>query len=283
MDDETRFFLLVLAAILGFIAAMVGHGILIWKSYSETKAKRRDDKRATKLTRLNKQVSDLYGPLYALYETGERNWFAFIEIYSQDPMPVPLFRRFFPSEGREVPAPDREALKAFRRYMKTMFMPTNVAMEECIVNNAELLVGKTIPDPLIQLCVHVASNKPVLDRWKTKEFDDLDHKDHQPTVQHPGFAVRNHIRAAFHVLKEEQEKVINDPEHDPNEDDLEKKIVKRVKLLDMEVGSQEADAMKQLVAKLLVPELSAAASDEIESAAVNPPPASKSKGDEENW
>ena len=149
MDENTRLIIVVVAATLGFIATLIGHGIFIWRFYRETKAKRKDDKRAAKLARLNKQVSDLYGPLYALYETGERNWFAFIELYAQDPMPVALFRRFFPVDEREIPAPGTEALKTFRRYMKTMFMSTNVAMEQCIVNNAELLVGKTIPDPLI--------------------------------------------------------------------------------------------------------------------------------------
>ena len=55
-------------------------GLLI--VYFQIQSKRRDEKLAVQINRLNQQLNDLYGPLYALYEIGEKNWFLFLEEYS---------------------------------------------------------------------------------------------------------------------------------------------------------------------------------------------------------
>src|SRR3954470_3086613 len=107
----------------------ITQAVLIGKSIYDQFNTRREGKRAARLERLGKQLSNLYGPLFARYEIGERHWFAFLEKYSKDPMLEVEFKRFFP-EDRDFAAPDATALEAYRSWMKTIFMPTNTAMEK---------------------------------------------------------------------------------------------------------------------------------------------------------
>lgn len=227
------------------LAVFIAQVVIIWKWFADSAEKRKEDKRTSKLNRLNQQLSDLYGPLYAHYETGEKNWFDFIGKYSNDPMPVVEFKRFF-QEERVFPEPNEEQLKAYRLYMKTIFMPTNIAMEEVIVNKAELLVGKTMPDCLLKLCVHIASNKPLMEKWNEEGFDESSVENHKSGFAHPGFEVREYIQASFSVLKEEQELIINRIKEDINEQDLEERIDKRVKKLRLEREARKLKAERLL-------------------------------------
>lgn len=187
-------------------------------------ANRKEAKRAAKLARLNQQLSDLYGPLYALYETGEKQWFTFVGEYSNDPMEVLEFRRFFPIEDRIFDPPALEQLKQYRLWMETTFMPNNVRMEEVIVNHADLIVGHAMPQCLLDLCAHVAANRPLLKRWESKDFDQASIKDHQADYAHPGFALREYVNSSFLVLKKEQEQLLNREKDDINEKDVEGQI-----------------------------------------------------------
>lgn len=226
------------------IAVLIAQIVFIWKYYAEQKAKRKDEKRTAKLNRLNQQLSDLYGPLYALYETGEKQWLTFVDKYSNDPMPVPEFKRFFVEE-RDFESPNPEQLKEYRLWMKTTFMPNNIRMEEVIVNRAELIVGKGMPQCLLDLCAHVAANKPVMDRWEAEDFDEASEEDHKAGYRHPGFAIREYVRASFNVLKKEQELLLNGEKDDTDENDLEKQINHQIEVqrIDREMRYDEAERL----------------------------------------
>lgn len=61
-------------------------------------AKRVDDRRTDRLNRINQQLSQLYGKLSILYETGMRDWCSFIEQHGNDSkMHAREFVQFFPS------------------------------------------------------------------------------------------------------------------------------------------------------------------------------------------
>lgn len=61
-------------------------------------AKRVDDRRTDRLNRINQQLSQLYGKLSILYETGMRDWCSFIEQHGNDSkMYAREFVQFFPS------------------------------------------------------------------------------------------------------------------------------------------------------------------------------------------
>src|SRR5215210_5339283 len=138
-----------------------GFGSLFW----QTKAKRGDDKHAIQLDRLNRQLSQLYGPLYALYEEGERNWMLFVARFSHDDRPWSK-RTFLPSGSDKFSPPEADRMVEYRRRMEQLFMPTNIQMEKLIVQNADLVIGTRMPDEFSDFLAHVAAAKLLVHRWK---------------------------------------------------------------------------------------------------------------------
>jgi hypothetical protein len=130
----------VLIAVLGYFATY---------AYSLRLAQRKD-----RLDHINRQLSDLYGPLVALSTSGESAWRGFRRLYR------PGISYF----GTDPPPNDAE-LAAWRLWMTEVFMPLNEQMFEVITNNAELLVESEMPQPLLDVCAHVAGYRPVLKSW----------------------------------------------------------------------------------------------------------------------
>jgi hypothetical protein len=184
-------------------------------------AKRVDDRRTDRLNRINQQLSQLYGKLSILYETGMRDWCSFIEQHGNDSkMFAREFVQFFPSgeNADDLPPPTAEQLKAYRRWLKTLFTKTNEKMLEVIYANADLVIGKSMPPVLILFAQHVSSMRllqitleeeeqkeesgsksAILDDWR--EYVKL----MAPYPGDTGF----YIGACFEVLKEEQERLLS--------------------------------------------------------------------------
>lgn len=192
----------------------------------QVNAKRKDDKRAAQLHRLDKQLSDLYGPLYALFEKGDKQWRAFLREFSNSNDPD--FLGFFPINNEFKP-PDREQLRVFRLWSDSVFMPTNTMMEEIIINNAELLIGEEMPKPFLDFCVHVASLRASVAGWKALGFDEEDWRKHVAIFPHPAGELHVYIKASFEVLKKEQSLLLSDVSRDINERDLDRRIRDEIK------------------------------------------------------
>lgn len=199
----------IAALITAFITLLLGLATLIVTGITvigQIKAKRVDDKLVAQLNRLDKQLSDLYGPLYAWYEAGHENATAFRKVFSDD----------F-SYGN----------KNYRVWAKQVFMRTNANMEELIVNNAELFVGEKIPTPFLKFCLHVAALKVYMAEWDTPGFDPATWKKYKEEFPHPGVAIHSYIRASFEVLKERQTRLLSGDRSSVSEKDLEKQIEER--------------------------------------------------------
>src|SRR5689334_7747207 len=191
----------------------------------QVRAKRVDDKRATQLRRLDEQLSDLYGPLYALYEKGDRQWRAFLKEFSN--CKDPNFLGFFPI-ANEFPPPNAEQLRVFRLWMQSVFMATNIQMEELIINNADLVIGETMPAPFLSFCVHVASLKASVAEWSAPEFDRADWKKHMAIFPHPAADLHIYIKATFEILKKEQSRLLSGEKRFVNEKELHRQITERM-------------------------------------------------------
>lgn len=191
------------------------------------KAKRRDDRRADRLTRVNRQLSDLYGKLSILYEAGMRDWCSFIVQHGNDSKILGReFVRFFPFEEKEdepitrfnPEAPNAEQLKAYRKWLKTLFLKTNERMLEVIYTNADLIIGKRMPPVLILFAEHVASVRLMHLTLEEEELkQELGSKsamldDWRAYVKlmapYPG-DIGFYIGASFEVLKAEQERLLS--------------------------------------------------------------------------
>ncbi|MDQ1592516.1 MAG: hypothetical protein QOG71_3143 [Pyrinomonadaceae bacterium] len=211
------------AIIVAVLSILFTLGGVFW----QVRAKRMDDKRAVQLQRLDKQLSDLYGPLYALYESGDRQWRAFLKEFSN--CKDPEFLGFFPIENeKEFDPPDREKLRIFRLWTENVFMLTNTRMEEIIINNAELLIGEEMPQPFLNFCVHVSALRSSVAEWNSPNFDQDDWKKHIAIFPHPAGHLYIYIKVSFEILKKEQSLLLSGAKSHINEKELDRQIKNKI-------------------------------------------------------
>jgi ADP-ribose pyrophosphatase YjhB (NUDIX family) len=147
-------------------------------------------RRKDRLKRINRQLSDLYGPLYALSSTGAHVWGSFRRHHR-------IGKGSFWKD--DAPVDDKDA-DAFRTWMRSVFMPLNRQMMDLVVNRADLLVGTEIPGYLLELCAHISSYEALLMQWEKG-----DHSANEPYVNFPGRKLQEHAAEQFRRLKEEQD------------------------------------------------------------------------------
>jgi hypothetical protein len=179
MDYKTLVPLIItiFLAFIGFIAKYVNDVII---------AQRKD-----KLERINHQLKNLYGPLYAINEASEIAWKEFRSIYRPDAI------SFFGT----VPPPTEEELIAWRLWMSEVFMPLNLRIEKAIVENGDLIIEKEMPKCFISLCAHVAAYKPVIKKWESGDYSE-----HVSLSNFPK-DFRSYIKSSYMDLKEQQAKL----------------------------------------------------------------------------
>lgn len=178
MDIKTALTLLVTVAI-----AVGGY------AYSLALARRKDE-----LDRINRQLSDLYGPLFALSETGAYVWSSFRSTYR------PYQGSYWNVKYGEVTETDA---KAFRLWMEQVFMPLNRRMRDTVIANADLLEGDDMPQCLLDLCAHVSAYEALHADWSRKDYSR-----HKPSVNFPADSLRKYAGAEFCRLKAEQSRLL---------------------------------------------------------------------------
>lgn len=230
------------------VTIVLGFATLSWPIY----AKRQDDRRAAQLERLAEQLSKLYGPLYALYQAGERNWCHFRDQYSRDPRP-PSRRVFLPGPGDTFPPPGPEAIAEYRRRMEQLFMPLNERMASVIVEHAGLLVGDRMPEEFSAFLAHVDAARLMVHRWQSDAgFGTDDWEGHHVDAAHPA-RLQHAIRASFRVLKEAQLKLLAGELPGIDERELQLKIADRIDELEREARTAGAGAGQERLPTLGAP------------------------------
>jgi hypothetical protein len=167
----------VLLAVAGYFASYV---------YNLRLAERKD-----RLEYVNRQLSDLYGPLVALTTAGATTWAGFRQLY----------RPHGPFWGEPTPTEDEAA--AWRLWMTEVFMPLNEQIFEVITNNAELLIESEMPKPLLDVCAHVAGYRPVLRSWA-----EGDTRRNTSTSDFNGRELAEYALTRFAALKVEQQRLL---------------------------------------------------------------------------
>ena len=163
-----------------FIALL---GATLGFRYNRRLAARKD-----RLDRVNRQLSELYGPLLALTGATASAWAEFRNRYrpdcaywSQDPPPTP------------------EEQEAWRNWITVIFMPLNRRMMEVVVTKADLLDETDMPGCFLELCAHVASYEPILKGWERKDF-----AENTPFLPFPRPYLAEYVSKSFTRLKERQ-------------------------------------------------------------------------------
>lgn len=178
----------VVAALVGVSAALIGYFV---KYVSDIRLAQRDDR----LDRINRQLSEFYGPLLALTQASEESWRAFRKRYRPDP------GRTAPgSFWRIDPPPTKEDAIVWRLWMTTVFVPLQRQMMELVLEHADLIDEPEMPPCLLTLCAHVAGYQAVLTEWERGEIS-LNREDNISVVNFPGHELASYATAEFTRLK----------------------------------------------------------------------------------
>jgi hypothetical protein len=140
--------------------------------------------RQDQLVRVNTQLEELYGPLFALSQASSTVFKA--------------FQRLHP-HGRAYVAGatlTREQRDVWVHWMLTVFMPLNRRVFETIVTKAHLLEGDDMPACMLDFCAHVAGYEAVVKRWEDQDYQAIG-----SLLEHPGQAFQDHIRDSFMALR----------------------------------------------------------------------------------
>ncbi|MDH2388431.1 hypothetical protein QCN29_06465 [Streptomyces sp. HNM0663] len=102
-----------------------------------------------------------------------------------------------------------EQAATWRLWMSAVFMPLNRRMVEMVVSHADLLREDTIPEPLKELCAHVACYEPIVARWQEDGFDSVQLDDHVSIAGNfPRTELDAYVRTSFEALKLEQARLL---------------------------------------------------------------------------
>ncbi|MFJ3235959.1 hypothetical protein [Streptomyces sp. NPDC086787] len=150
--------------------------------------------RQARLTRVNQQLSNFYGPLFALMEVNSRTYDTWSAKYARPDGRDP-FRHDIP--------PTEQELEEWRTWATTVFIPNIQAMRDVVVTKADLLMEEEMPQALLQLCAHVSGYEITAARWARGNYEE-----HLSVIAFPGRALREYIRDRFTQLKREQARLL---------------------------------------------------------------------------
>ncbi len=150
--------------------------------------------RQERLARVNRQLSEFYGPLFALTEANARTFAAFVERHGRTEGTSPF---------SDATPPTDEELAEWRLWVTTVFLPVLREMRELVVGRADLLREPEMPPLLLELCAHAAGYEITVARWARGDFTE-----HLSLVAFPSAELAGYARRGFGELKLEQARLL---------------------------------------------------------------------------
>jgi hypothetical protein len=166
----------VALAVLGFIGTYVNNVRL--------------SQRQARLDRVNRQLSELYGPLLAIRGASTEAFDHFVRKHGFEPGHY--------TRGRA----SEDDLRQWRLWMTTVFMPGNRRLYDLILSKADLLLENDMPPVVLAFCAHVLAYEVVLRRWEDGDFSE-----HTSLSVWPA-AFDDYAKRSFAALKEEQSRLL---------------------------------------------------------------------------
>ncbi|WP_433179590.1 hypothetical protein [Actinoallomurus sp. CA-150999] len=146
--------------------------------------------RQERLSRVNRQLSDFYGPLLALTTANERIFNAFVEKNAR-----PGGKSIF----QDATPPTEEELGEWRFWVTNVFLSNIQAMRDIVISHTDLLSEPEMPSVLLDLCAHVSGYEITTARWAQGNYDE-----HLSVVHFPSEEIGTYARQGFSKLKAEQ-------------------------------------------------------------------------------
>lgn len=143
--------------------------------------------RQDQLARVNLQLEELYGPLFALSQASNAVWAAFRERHQHGMAYV---------ADADLTQEQREL---WTHWIANVFMPVNRRIFETIVSKAHLLEGDVMPQSLLDFCAHVAGYEAVITRWAEGDYSTIG-----SLLDHPGEPFLTYVKESFVALRQRQ-------------------------------------------------------------------------------
>ncbi|MFA0307640.1 hypothetical protein AB4543_17305 [Vibrio splendidus] len=154
------------------------------------------DKKSNQLDRVNRQLKELYGPLYVRLIASQETWDAFIKKHK----PAHGKKNYF---GTNLEVTDREK-EVWRNWMTNVFEPINAKTEEVILNNIDLLDSNEIPEAFVKALAHISAYKAVLADWEKGKFET-----HVSVNNWPSQELLLVVKPEYEKLKAKQNMLLN--------------------------------------------------------------------------
>ncbi len=149
----------------------------------------RNERRQAALARVNAQLRDLYGPLFALVAVNEHLWTAMRGAYLPE------------RDRRRSGSLSEDEAEEWQRWLQQGLMPANVRMRDLILQHADLIVEDDMPHPLQDFCAHVASYEVYLSKPDNRRIG-------RALIGHPGAPYVTYVQDRFAALKAEQARLL---------------------------------------------------------------------------
>ncbi|WP_433889872.1 hypothetical protein [Streptomyces sp. CA-111067] len=151
------------------------------------------EQRKERLARVNRQLSEFYGPLLALTEINSRVYKGFSERHPRPDGRSPL------QHGADGIPPTDEESAQWRLWITTVFLPNHRAMRDILVAKADLLREPHMPQILLEVYAHASWHEIDVARWNGGDLT-LE----QLPQPFPMAEIRAYVRDSFDLLKQEQ-------------------------------------------------------------------------------
>jgi hypothetical protein len=147
-------------------------------------------RRQARLERLNAQLRDFYGPLYAIFQANRIAHLRFVDTLR------PGSSTLFALDVRPI---NDEELRLWRLWAESTHRHRSTPAYEVIISSAHLLIEDEMPECLLKLCAHKAGYDVLIERWKQGDY-----REHLSVVRHPGDELLDYLQQSFTTLKREQ-------------------------------------------------------------------------------
>jgi len=155
------------------------------------------EQRKQKLSRIERQLRDFYGPLMALSSASDEAYLnGFKKLYRTG---MPMWQA--PTEQPEEKPTARE-IEAFHLWAKEVFMPLNRRIHALIVENSDLLEEEEMPEYLLRMLAYASAFEGIIKEW---ECGNKEH--HTPPIRFP-HEVRMYALKHYVELKQKQAKLL---------------------------------------------------------------------------
>jgi hypothetical protein len=169
-----------------WIAAVSAAVVSLMSAFLTYNATRRLSRRSDQIAFVGRQLSELYGPLYALAKASSMSWAEFMRKHGAG-------RGYlFDDRTRQ----DEDLVREWTYWLRNVFMPINRKILDALLSKADLIDDIEMPQCLTDFCAHVTGYEVTLAKWEDKDFSAIG-----SIVNHPGSPFHDYVEEKYKELK----------------------------------------------------------------------------------